>query len=66
VNKLHKAFPSGWKIEGFQVETKTDVATKSVKNDSYEAFTCWCARLYDVLFFRYFCGEFWTNILHLL
>jgi hypothetical protein len=30
---------------------KGGVATKSVKNDSYEAFTGWYARLYDMLFF---------------
>jgi hypothetical protein len=38
-------------MEGFQVEAKTDVATKSVKYDSYEAFTRWCPQLYDMLFF---------------
>jgi hypothetical protein len=36
--------------------SKIDVATKSVKYDSYETFTCWCAQLYDMFFLNIF-GE---------
>jgi hypothetical protein len=49
-------------LSGDFLAPKGGVATKSVKNDSYEAFTRWCALLYDMLFFWIFFGRFQTTI----